>query len=105
VDLISYFCSNSKKNYEAQVNDYLKNVLILMNEQDDKLLEKVNICINSIYSGLSKESQFYLVPIVREVIEEIAVEDIGMRGIYRKKFDTLKLFEKPSGIKSFVSVI
>jgi hypothetical protein len=44
-------------------------------------------------------------PLVREVIEEIAVEDIGMNNLYRKKMTTIKLFEKQSGVRSFVTVI
>ena len=58
VDLISYYCSHSKKNYEDYAKEYMENVLVLMNDKDDKLLEKVNDCLNSIYDGLSKESQF-----------------------------------------------
>ena len=56
VDLISYFCSHSKKSYDEYVNEYMRNTLVLMNEQNDKLLEKVNNCLNSIYDGLQKEN-------------------------------------------------
>ena len=105
MDLISYYCSKSKKNYEDYAKEYIENVLVLMNDSDNSLLEKVTVCLNSIYEGLSKESQFQLVPIVKGVIQSIAVEDIRMGGIYRKKVDTLKLFEKASGIRNIVAVI
>lgn len=39
------------------------------------------------------------------MIEELAVENVRYRGIYKKNFDTLKLLEKPSGVKSFVTVM
>jgi hypothetical protein len=45
------------------------------------------------------------VPLVKEIIQDIAVEDINVNGLYRKKVDTLKLFEKASGVKNFVTVI
>lgn len=42
---------------------------------------------------------------MKKVIEDLAVEDVNYKGIYRKKVETLKLFEKPSGVKSFVTVM
>jgi hypothetical protein len=45
------------------------------------------------------------VPLVKEVIQDLAVEDINMNGIYRKKVSTLRLFEKATGVKNFVNVI
>ena len=39
------------------------------------------------------------------MIEEIAVEDIGMHELYKKKVETIKLFEKASAVKSLVNVV
>lgn len=38
VDLISYYCSGSKTNYENYAKEYLRNILVLMNSQDDKII-------------------------------------------------------------------
>ena len=65
VDMISYYCRQSKVSYENYASDYLKNVLELINENDNKLLESVIHSLNSIFDGLQKESQFCLVPLVR----------------------------------------
>ena len=52
----------------------MRNVLVLMNEKDEVLIDKVNDCLNGIFDGLPKENQFYLVPLIREIIEEIAID-------------------------------
>ena len=83
----------------------MRNILVLMNDQDDKLLEKVNDCLNAIFEGLPKESQFYLVPHIKDVIEKLAIEDIKLNGLYKKKVDTIKLLEKASGVKYLVTAI
>jgi hypothetical protein len=69
------------------------------------MLDKVNDALNAILAGLPKESQFYLVPLIKDIIEELAVEDINMRGLYKKKVNTIRLLEKPQGVKSLVAVI
>lgn len=75
-----------------------------MNNDNDKLLNAVIDCLGAIFEGLPKESQFYLVPLIKNIIEELAVEEIGLKGLYRKKVATLKLLEKPSGVKCLVNV-
>ena len=74
-----------------------------MNDPDIKLVQKVNSCLNAIITGLPAEAQFQIVPIIRRIIEDIAVEDANMRGIYKKKFNTIKLFEDSLANKNFAS--
>ena len=45
-----------------------------MNDKDDKLVEKVVKAFNAIVNGLQKENQFTHIPLIKEVIEEIAVD-------------------------------
>lgn len=52
VDFIAYYCANAKVNYEKFAKMYLENVLELMNEKDDKLVEKVAKGFTSIINGL-----------------------------------------------------
>ena len=74
VDFIGYYCQNVKFNYEKFASGYLRNVLVLMNDKDDKLVEKVVKAFNAIVNGLQKENQFTHIPLIKEVIEEIAVD-------------------------------
>lgn len=83
--MIAYYCKSSKSNYENFAQEYLRNVLVLMNNDNDKLLDSVINALNSIFDGLPKESQFSLVPLIKNVIEELGVEDAGLKGLYRKK--------------------
>jgi len=39
------------------------------------------------------------------VIEQLAVDFINQRGLYLKKVKTLKLLEKPAGVKALVGVV
>lgn len=56
VELISYFCTNTKTDYEAMASTYLENVMALINEGDMELLNNVMECINAIFNRLEKES-------------------------------------------------
>lgn len=56
VDLIAYYCRHSKVNYEVFATEYLKNILNLINVQDDTLMVSVNECMSAIFDGLPKES-------------------------------------------------
>ena len=52
VDFIAHYCSKSKVNYEKYAGIYLRNILILMNDPNEKLVEKVVKAFNAIISGL-----------------------------------------------------
>lgn len=53
---------------------YTRNVLKHMNSPDVSLVKKVIISVEAIFQKLSKENQFGLVPLIREIIEEIALD-------------------------------
>ena len=74
VDFIGYYCQKATVNYEKFAGQYLRNVLTLMNDQNDKLVEKVVKAFNAIIGGLQKENQFTHIPLIKNVIEEIAVD-------------------------------
>ena len=52
VEFITYYCTNSKVNYEKFARQYLDNVLTLMNDQDEKLIEKVIKGFSAIVNGV-----------------------------------------------------
>jgi len=79
-----------------------------MNSNDKGLVEKVVNAITAIFSKLRKEDQFALVPVVREAIEEIAVEasdDHLGQIVYRKKVQSIKMLETKEGVKTLAGVI
>jgi len=104
VDFIAYYCTHAKVNYEKFAKMYMENVLVLMNDKDDKLVDKVARGFSAIVNGLQKESQFTLVPIVRYCIEQLAVTRIG-DCLYKKRVPVLRLLEKAEGVKSLSAVI
>ena len=76
VDFIAFFCIKVKVNYEKFAKMYLENVLTLMNDTNEKLIDKVVKSFNAIIGGLQKESQFTLIPLIKECIENIGVTHI-----------------------------
>jgi len=52
VDFIAYYCSHAKAGYEEEAAEYLRNILVLINEPDENLLGKVEKAINSLFEGL-----------------------------------------------------
>ena len=76
-----------------------------MNEKDDIIIISVINCLTAIFDGLPKENQFYLVPLIKNAIEDIAVDQVGLKELYRKKVDTIALMEKAIGVKALVTVI
>jgi hypothetical protein len=112
VDFIAYYCTNAKVNYEKFAKMYLENVLVLMNNQDDKLVDKVVKGFSAIINGLQKENQFTMIPLIKEIIERIAVERIRVgslsmeeRPLYKKRVASIKMLEKAEGVKSLSAVI
>lgn len=112
VDFIAYYCTNAKVNYEKFAKMYLENVLVLMNNQDDKLVDKVVKGFSAIINGLQKENQFTMIPLIKEIIERIAVERIRVgslsmeeRPLYKKRVASIKMLEKTEGVKSLSAVI
>jgi hypothetical protein len=73
VDFITYYCTNAKVNYEKFARMYLDNVLTLMNDQDEKLVDKVIKSFTAVINGLQKEYLFTLIPLIKDIIEQIAV--------------------------------
>lgn len=49
--------------------------------------------LNAVCSGLPKESQFQLVTLVREMLEKVAYEPVGLKNLLRNKVGVLRLFE------------
>ena len=56
VDFIAYYCQHSKNNYERYAATYLENVMALMNDSDDKLVDKVVKSFSAVINGLQKEN-------------------------------------------------
>lgn len=73
---------------------YLENVLSLMNESDEKLVDKVIKSFAAIINGLPKENQFPLIPLIKDCIENIAIVPVPVgnpdsthplfRNLYKK---------------------
>jgi hypothetical protein len=86
-----------------------------MNHQDEKLVEKVIKSFSAIINGLQKEYQFTLIPLIKDLIEQIAVQPVGYKNVdedfpevppfYKKKVATIKMLEKPEGVKNLSAVI
>ena len=99
-------------NYEKFAKMYLENVLTLMNAPDEKLVEKVVKSFTAIINGLQKENQFTMIPLIKDMIEGIAVERIRVgslsmeeRPLFKKKVQTIKMLEKAEGVKNLSAVI
>jgi hypothetical protein len=73
-----------------------------MNESNETLVERVVKGFSSIINGLQKENQFTLIPLIKDVIEHIGVEEVrvGDRKLYKKKLATIKMLEKAEGVKT-----
>ncbi len=86
-----------------------------MNDPDEKLVDKVIKGFSSIINGLQKEYQFTLIPLIKNIIEDIAVQRLGIKNVddenpnvptlYKKKVATIKMLEKAEGVKSLSSII
>jgi hypothetical protein len=115
VDFITYYCTNAKVNYEKFARMYMDNVLTLMNDQDEKLVEKVIKSFTAVINGLQKEYQFTLIALIKGIIEQIAVQPVGFSNtdeenpevppFYKKKVNTIKMLEKAEGVKNLSAVI
>jgi hypothetical protein len=104
-------------NYEKFAKFYLENVLALMNDNDEKLVDKVVKSFTAIINGLQKENQFTLIPLIKDCIQRIAVdkcEHVGggerstnayMSYLYKKKVQSIKMLEKAEGVKNLSAVI
>ena len=94
---------------------YMDNVLTLMNDQDEKLVEKVIKSFTAVINGLQKEYQFTLIALIKGIIEQIAVQPVGFSNtdeenpevppFYKKKVNTIKMLEKAEGVKNLSAVI
>lgn len=79
-----------------------------MNSPEKGLVEKVVCSITAIFERLPKENQFALVPLLRDAIEDAAVEQVDEHlgeHIYRKKVSTIKMLETKDGVKTLAGVI
>ena len=70
LDMLAHFCQNTEIKYEKFARDYLYHALSFMDSEDPKLIEKVISTMKAIFAKLQKESQFALVPLIRESIED-----------------------------------
>lgn len=69
LDLISNYCANSVSEIEPNAHIYLENCLMYMNHPDEKVIAKLIKAIDAIFARVSKETQFTLIPILRDSIE------------------------------------
>ena len=86
-----------------------------MNDQDEKLVEKVIKGFSAIINGVQKEYQFTLISMIKNIIEEIAVQKLGFKNVddenpevpplYKKKIATIKMLEKAEGVKNLSAII
>ena len=66
LDLITHYCTYTKTDIEKLADDYLRSVLEHMNRPEKDLIEKVITALNAIFKKVSKETQFALVPLIKE---------------------------------------
>jgi len=69
LDLMSNYCTNSASEIEHSAHIFLENCLMYINHPDEKVISKLIKAIESIFARVSKETQFTLIPILRESIE------------------------------------
>ena len=69
LDLMSNYCTNSASEIEQSAHIFLENCLMYINHPDEKVIGKLIKAIESIFARVSKETQFTLIPILRESIE------------------------------------
>lgn len=91
---------------------YLENALKYLNHSDKNLVAKVIKCIKALFDRLQKESQFALMPHIREAIENAGVEmetapammqrEIIEDVLYKKKVEHLQIFRQEEGVKFMV---
>ena len=74
VDFIAHYCLHSNINYEKFAGYYLRNVLQLMNDKNEKIVEKVVQAFKAIINGLQKENQFSHIALIKDVIEQLGLE-------------------------------
>jgi len=108
IELVKYYCKNTRSNYEKHAPFYTNNVLKHMNSPVTGIVEKVVQCISAIFAKLPKENQFALVPLIRDAIEMTGVapvdEHLG-ELVYRKKVQSIKMLETKEGVKCLAGVI
>lgn len=84
-----------------------------MNHSDPKMVEKVISAMNAIFKKVSKETQFSFVPSIKQSIEKVCVNFVGvgspllenpLEARYQKKVPTLALLGFPAGVKCLVEV-
>lgn len=72
------------------------------------MVDKVVPCITAIFAKLPKETQFGLVPLIREAIEKLAVDRVDEHlgaNVYGKKVKTIKMLETKEGVKTLAGVV
>jgi len=79
-----------------------------MNSPDKALVGKVVTSVTAIFARLAKEAQFALVPLIREAIEAIAVQEVDEHlgtCIYRRNVKSINMLETKEGVKTLAGVI
>ena len=114
LDLIAHYCTHTMNDIEKLADGYLENVLIHMNRPEPELVEKVIVAMSAIFKKVSKETQFALVPLIKQQIEGQCVQYVGagsellgfpLQHMYRKKVEHLELLKTDKGVKTLVEVI
>ena len=79
-----------------------------MNSPDKALVAKVVTSVTAIFARLAKEAQFALVPLIREALEAIAVQEVDEHlgtCIYRRNVKSINMLETKEGVKTLAGVI
>jgi len=113
LDVVTHYCNNTENNYEKMADTLLNNTMRHIANPDPVLIKKVINAMNAVLSKLPKETQFSLVPLIRERIENTCATFINPDGddnepskiLYKKNFDHLELFKQAEGVKSLVTVV
>ena len=114
LDMIAHFFPHSKINVESQIEIYLEHVLCYMGHPDKEMIEKVIAALAAIFKRISKETQFAVVPLIREQIEKQCIQLVGggspllglpLEFMYKKKVEFLEILKNDKGVKVLVEVI
>ena len=89
---------------------YLDQLLSLMDDKNEKVVDKVTKAFSAIVNGLQKENQFAFIPLIKEALEQVAVHRLaighdGPQTLYKKRSPTIKMLEKADGVKQLSAVI
>jgi hypothetical protein len=65
IDFMTVYCKHEKPNYEEFADVYTGRIMAYMNDPNPDIVKSVIAAMTSIFGKLPKESQFVLVPVIR----------------------------------------